>query len=194
MVPINGPAMPSMGMMGNGPESGLMPNGAMSSSHSGNNGLGLGMMNGPVGNGTLGGQMGNGGMQMNSMHMNGHGPLANGMMPDGGMGGGLGMANPMRSGPIGMGGLPNGYMAGNAAGNGLMGNSGMSMHQMNMGSSDNMMPSSSMPQGNSMQPGSILQGACPHLSAESKPEKIAGCAATSCISMSAYPEALFTLH
>lgn len=148
-MPVNSSGMAGMGMMPNGHENQLMGSGPFGNG-------GMSMSNGP---------MGNGGMppgSMGSMHMSSHQP--NGMMPgnlgSGGMGGGMPMGGGMRNVSTGMNAMPNGYMAGGSSG-GMMGNGGMHMHQMNMGGSggdNNMMPSTSMPQGNSMQPGPLLPG------------------------------------
>ena len=156
MMPVNSSGMGGMPGIGNNHESQLMGNGPMGAG-------GMSMSNGPLGNN----QLGNGGMQPNSMggmHMNNHASMGNGLMPGnslgGGIGGGMPMGGGMRTTSMGMGSLPNGYMGGSGGGS-LMGNGGVGMHQMNMGGggdANSMLPSSSMPQGNNMQPGSLLQG------------------------------------
>ena len=147
MMPVNSSSMGGMSMMGNGHDNQLIGNGPMG-------GGGMSMSNGPMGGGGV-----PPGPSMGPMHINSHQP--NGMMPGSigaGMGGGMPMeAVRMRSASMGMGNMPNGYIGNN--GSGMMGNGSMSMHQMNMGGgNDGMLPSSSMPQGNSMQQGLLLQG------------------------------------
>lgn len=160
MMPVNSSSMGGMPGMGNAHDNQLMGNGPMG-------GGGMSMSNGPLGGN---GQLGSAGMQPNSMggmHMNSHGPMGNGLMPGnslgGGIGGGMPMGGGMRGASMGMGGLPNGYMGGSSSG-GLMSNGGVGMHQVNMGGGGDgsgMLPSSSMPQGNNMQPGPLLQGEQP---------------------------------